>query len=371
MAGEKSGREVQQPRSSSAATQPAPAKPKEKTQAEIETGVRNLASRNHGVISRARAIEAGLKRSRVDWLVASGKWEAIYEGVYRIAGSAEDRGQRLAAVLAWAGDGAVLSHFTAAELWGFEGIKAPPVDVHVSRLKVGKSEPRGLMRYHRVRKLPPTDQRKHKGFVLTTPLRTIIDLASVLPDDELERVILSASRKRLLAPSKLVAWERDGTHRGVDGVERLRRVLERQAVLLPTESPLEDQVLQMLIDERLPVTGSQATLYDSRGKIGRVDFALVDFRVLIEVDGRSTHDLTTQRALDQERDRRTAAVGYALIRIRHEHLTGPRRAAIVRQVNEEIAVIPERSQAAWPYSRLVVKMPREDGTVTTQTIELG
>lgn len=344
-------------------------KVKAKTQAEIEAGVRNLAARNHGIISRKRALEAGLKRSRIDGLVSSGRWEAVYEGVYRIAGSVADRGQRIASVLAWAGEGAVLSHHTAAEVWGFEGIKAPPVDVHVSRVNVGKSEPRGLMKYHRVRKLPPTDQRKHKGFLLTSPLRTIVDLAAVLADDELERVILSASRKKLLKPSALIAWERAGAHRGIEGLERLRRVLERQAILLPTESPLEDQVLQMLVDERLHPNGSQATLYDAKGRIGRMDFALVHFRILIEVDGRSTHDLTAQRALDEERDRRTAAVGFVPIRIRHEHLTGASRRAVVAQIDQEIAGIPERSQADWPYWKLVVKIPREDGTLRTRTLE--
>src|SRR5215207_583671 len=99
----------------------------------LDRRLAELASRQHGVVSRAQLSMLGFDRGAIDRRVQSARLHRLYRGVYAVGHTVLTRdGRWLAAVLA-SGDGAVLSHRSAAELWGLYPTAAARIDVTVSR----------------------------------------------------------------------------------------------------------------------------------------------------------------------------------------------------------------------------------------------
>src|SRR5262249_10605206 len=84
-----------------------------------------LAQRQHGVVRRAQVFGAGVHRRTIDRLVQSGRWEIISRGVYRVVGAPRTWEQRALALVLAAGDDAVVSHRSAAYLYGLDGFGPP------------------------------------------------------------------------------------------------------------------------------------------------------------------------------------------------------------------------------------------------------
>ena len=82
----------------------------------ILAGLNNLAAKDFGLMTRDRAIKAGLKAYFVDRLLASRRWTVIFPTVYALGPVNDSRLAKLRAALLWYGEGGVLSHSTAAEL---------------------------------------------------------------------------------------------------------------------------------------------------------------------------------------------------------------------------------------------------------------
>src|ERR1700761_5213279 len=133
-----------------------------------------IAGRQHGVVTSAQLAEAGIDKDGVAWRVSAGRLHRLHRGVYAVGHrSLSWRGRWLAAVLA-AGDGAVLSHSSAAALWQFIRPIPGPVHVTVGAAVRRKSRP-GLF-IHRSRTLSARDATRRHGIAITTPARTISDI---------------------------------------------------------------------------------------------------------------------------------------------------------------------------------------------------
>jgi Transcriptional regulator, AbiEi antitoxin/Protein of unknown function (DUF559) len=132
------------------------------------------ATRQHGIVTREQLAAVGIDKSGVTRRVAAGRLHRLHRGVYAVGHlSLSWRGRWLAAVLA-AGDGAVLSHASAAALWKFlQPIEGP---VHVSLPAVVNRMPRPGLRLHRSRTLARRDVTRTHGIAVTTPARTIEDI---------------------------------------------------------------------------------------------------------------------------------------------------------------------------------------------------
>ncbi len=153
------------------------------------------AARQQGVFSRAQAIAAGFGPGRIERRVRAGVWVRVLPSVYRdVAAPASPAQSRWAAVL-WCGPEGALSHTSAAAIWrvGLPAAARPELIVPRSRaLRAG-----GVV-VHRTARLDPVDVVSVGGLLVTTPARTIIDLARVLAADELERVIAQWMSRRLV-----------------------------------------------------------------------------------------------------------------------------------------------------------------------------
>ncbi len=137
--------------------------------------VRRLASLQHGVILREQLIAAGFTRGAIEYRVAIGYLAVVRRGVYLVGHDAPAPFvAEMAAALYFRGD-AVLSHRTAAAIWGLIPCSPPQVQLTI----VGRdSRSRAGLRVSRVAAIDRRDLRWRDGLPVTAPARRIIDLAA-------------------------------------------------------------------------------------------------------------------------------------------------------------------------------------------------
>lgn len=210
----------------------------------------------------------------------------------------------MAAVLA-CGPGAVLSHGSAAALWGI-GSLLPGVEVTIP---IASPRRRVGVRIHRRPNLQPAHATVCRGIPVTNPVRTTIDLAARLGSARLERMINEADRIGLVSPEGLLTALDD--YPGVRGVGRLRSILGARTFRL-TDSELERRFLRIV--ER---TGLPSPLTQQHVNGFRVDFFWPDLGLVVETDGLTYHRTPSQQARDRARDQAHLMAGLTPLRFTH------------------------------------------------------
>jgi hypothetical protein len=153
----------------------------------LDAVIAGRARDQYGVVSRAQLRSLGLSTDAIDRRVAPGRLHPIHRGVYAVGHTLlTERGRWTAAVLA-CGDRAALFGASAAALWDIRRSDAAWIDVVVPT-DAGRAK-RSPIRVHRVRTLRPDEVIAHHGIGVTTPARTILDLAATLSRDRLERAL--------------------------------------------------------------------------------------------------------------------------------------------------------------------------------------
>src|SRR4051812_23122868 len=189
-----------------------------------------LAARQHGVITRAQLLALGFTPAAIRHRLAKGRLHPIYPGVYAVGRpELSELGSFMAAVLS-AGEGAALSHVSAAVLWRIvkRGDRSP---IHVSTPRSRRGH-QGIV-IHRRTDLKTT--RRH-DIPVTTPAETLIDLAGCCKRDVLETAINEADYLGLVTPAQ-IRQALDATTRR-PGVGTLRTLLDRATFVL-TQTQLE------------------------------------------------------------------------------------------------------------------------------------
>lgn len=155
---------------------------------------------------------------------------------------------------------------------------------------------------------------------MTKPARTLLDLATVEPEEVVERCLDDALRRRLVSLPFLESWLADPRRSRHRGAPLLRRLVAARATVGVTDSPLETQVLRLLREEGLPIPMLQCVVRDGDRFVARVDFAYPDERIAIEADGFRYHD--DRRTFDDERARgnELEALGWRVLRVTSQHL---------------------------------------------------
>ena len=246
-------------------------------------------------MSRGQLWEIGLDDSAIRRRVRAGRLHRIHLGVYAVGHTVLNRnGRYLAAVLA-AGGGAVLSHRSAAILWGIHRSDAAKIDVTVPRACGFRST--RTIAVHRPR-LPPKAM-THTGIRVTTPGRTLQDLATAVPRRMLEKAAEMAEALRLHV-------ELDPDH---PGAARLANVLERHDLEHTTRSPLEDDFLELC--DRYDIPRPLVNVYIEGFE---VDFVWPEARLIVETDSRTWHDTADAFERDRVRDALLTATGWRVVR---------------------------------------------------------
>jgi len=277
------------------------------------------------VVARTQLAAAGLSIRTVDRLLEFGRLVALHRGVYAV-GHAQLRpdGHQLAAVLA-CGDGALLSHRSAAAAWGLldDGGARSHVTVPAGRA-TGLTLP-GLV-VHRAR-LAEVDLAERNGVPLTSVARTLVDVAGSGPRRLVARAVDAALVQQLYdqgAVDEILRRER-----GRRGVAVLRTVLEvRHPDAHRTRSELEAVALEKLLLGELPLPRVNAWL---PGPDLEVDLIWEEPMFVVELDGRRYHAHRARR--DAERDARLSAHGYRVRRFGWGDVTA---GAFVAEVASEI-----------------------------------
>jgi very-short-patch-repair endonuclease len=268
-----------------------------------------------GLISRDQLELEGLGEAARRRRVRAGLLVPILPGVYRSLVTTESWRQFVRATWMWLRGRGVLSHLTSASLLGL--VENEPLPIEVTSSLSSLKPPSDRVVVHRVKQLEQRDIRVIHGMSITTPVRTIVDLAGSLPQHRFEFVLDEARRRRLVAERPLrEALDRLGI-RGRPGIKALRSILDSGELQRPVPgSPFERRFIQFLVRRRLPMAERQFVIEDHKGNfVARVDFAYPDLKVAIECDGRKDHFGVGDWEKDVVRRSKLAALGWLVIHV--------------------------------------------------------
>lgn len=274
--------------------------------AKRERELAKLASRQHGVLSRQQLLAGGIGPRSIRRRVEAGRLHPIHRGVYALGHDrVNQRGRWMATVLA-GGDGAVLSHRSAAALWGLMR-PATPIEITAPR---GRRRPSIVVHESGV---APAERTTHARIPVTTVARTLFDLAEVVDERQHERAWEEADRLGLLEMRAVedVCARGHGRH----ALRATRRLVEQARMPETVRSPLEEHFLEFCREHELPPPQTNVLIL---GK--EVDAYWPDAALAVESDGWSFHRHRAAFERDRARDAAMQAEGYRVIRVTSRRL---------------------------------------------------
>ena len=230
----------------------------------------------------------------------------------------------MAAVLA-CGPDAVLSHRSAAYLWGLVDTWEEPIDVTAPNRR-GRS-PEGVAA-HRDGSLQPIDKTTVYGVPCTSVARTVLDFAGVAPEWEVRKVVAQGEVLGILDQPKLRALLKRSRRRR--GVARLRLILDTiHPQTKKTRSELERRFLEMCARQAVPDPEVNVWLAAPDGRRYQADFLWRDCRLIVEADSRRFHDTDSAFVSDRKRQQQLELAGWRVSRCTWEEVERePRRLAV-------------------------------------------
>jgi very-short-patch-repair endonuclease len=257
------------------------------------------------VVARAQLLELGFGPGAIRRRIRSQRLHRVYHEVYAVGHpSLSTHGRWLAAVLA-AGPQAVLSHRSAAALWGLRSTAAPTIDVTVI---AHARRNRGNLALHVTRQLPRQDRAARDGIPVTSVARTLLDIAEVIPGDQLAAAVEKAERMRWL--DRWAIDEVCARGNGRRGLGALRAAVEAAVEPQPfTRSELERAFYGLCRNHHLPLP-----LLNQWVLGYEVDALWPGPRLVVEVDGYETHRTRAAFERDRARDGALQVAGYRVLR---------------------------------------------------------
>ncbi|HET7445849.1 MAG TPA: type IV toxin-antitoxin system AbiEi family antitoxin domain-containing protein [Solirubrobacterales bacterium] len=268
-----------------------------------------MARRQHGVVSvRQLRQRFGYSQASVERLVAAGHLHRLYRGVYAVGHTDVSlHGQCLGAVLA-SGPDALLSHYSAAWLWGLT--LTQPVPVHVT----GPS-PRANrlpIRIHRSRTLTNADRDLHEGIPVTSVSRTLLDQAALVRWRDLRRLLKRSEERK--AFDLAAVHDVLGRNRGHRGTRRLRAAIRGYEPPPFTRSDFETRFYEAVLAAGLPRPSVNINVAGYE-----VDVYWPEQRFVVELDLFETHGTRDSFEEDRLRQEDLLLEGIGMTRV-----TGPR-----------------------------------------------
>ena len=308
----------------------------------LDQAMRHLAGQQHSVVSRTQVRRLGADRWTLSRRLHSGEWEAPTPEVLRLVGSRPTFRQRCMVAALHYGDGTVVSGVTAARLWGLPGFSSPDIEVSRHRRRATHQR-RGIeVVLHRPRLLPEHHCTSHQGIPLTTPARTLFDLAGSLHPGRTERALDNALTRKLVALEVMRAVTIDLLEHGRTGSALMRRLLlARGAGYIPPASGLEARFLAVLARAGIEAPECQVDV-GGESWIGRVDHLFRRWHIVAEIDSELHHSSKLDRESDARRDDALRAAGFEILRFtdeqvweRPDEVVTETRAAIAEAVRRE------------------------------------
>jgi len=233
----------------------------------------------------------------------------VGRGVYAVGWPRLTQKRRWMAAILACGDDAALSHCSAAALWGIGAEKGAQIEVSVRRrCEHRRAEIRARSRPN----LPADEIVLRDGIPVTRPARTLLDIATELSPNAIERAVNEADKRDLIDPGELRgALEGFG---GEPGVRALRRLLDRHTF------SLSDSELELLFRPIAESVGLPPPRTKTRVNGFEVDFFWPDLDLIVETDGLRYHRTPSAQARDRLRDQAHAAAGMTALRFTHRQV---------------------------------------------------
>jgi len=283
-----------------------------------------LARAQHGVLTRRQLLALGFTADAIKHRLRTGRLHRVRHGVYSVGRSELSRkGNWMAAVLA-CGQGAFLTHRSAGALYGI-------CEERPNRIEVGVPRPHGRepagIRLRRRASLPRQDVGTLDRIPVTSPVRTMVDLATDLSDKYLLRTVNEGDKLDVIDPEAL-RCQLDA-YAGIPGAKRLAALLDKDTFVL-TQEELERLFLPLAreVGLPLPITGEMLNGFE-------VDFFWPELKLVVETDGLRYHRTPAAQARDLERDQAHTAAGFT--RLRFSHWQVKHEPAYVRRILGETA----------------------------------
>ncbi|MBN8867829.1 MAG: DUF559 domain-containing protein [Solirubrobacterales bacterium] len=279
-----------------------------------------------GVISRFQLREAGFSDRGVDGRNRRGQLFRVYHGTYSTTKEIDRRALWRAGVLA-SGQSAVLSHMSAAALWGFakasgptevtrrssrgrhRSVMPPSSTPVLGRAKLAGHSRLPILRIHVTRRIEDFEMTTRQGIPVTTVARTFVDIAGSVGKGQLKKLLHEASRNQLLDLDEL--WQVMRRARGKRGIGKIRQILEDwdpQTGL--TRNALEKLMLDLCRSHRIPVPLANRTVAGYE-----VDFFWPEHGLIVETDGGRDHSAPYGLERDRERDSDLQLKGFLILRL--------------------------------------------------------
>jgi hypothetical protein len=285
--------------------------------------VEQIAKQQHGLVGWRDLKRFGITRHQVHRRVRTGQWVLELPGVWRMNWAEPTWIQRVWCASLWAGPAACISHRTAAQLWDLDGVKLDKVEMS------GEAHQRnhgGWLLFHRTAPIPKQMQRIRKGVTVTSPARTLVDLAGVCNDDVVERAMEHAFRWRIASPNEVHHVLRKLPAQRKAGTGRVVQLLERGRFNPEMHSELERQALRMFRRLGLPEPICNYEVVADDFVLGFVDFAWPKAKVIVEAEGFQFH--SGREAWESDIDRYNAMTlrGWKVLRLTYGDLQDRTRA---------------------------------------------
>ena len=262
----------------------------------------------HGHVSRAQAIAAGLSKQQIDYRLRTGRWTRVLPSTYRLTAAAESwEGSLIATCLHTNG---VASHRCAAALWDLILYDEPPVEITVSKTTRSTHD----ARLHQSTQWHLRDQTTRRGVPCTGIERTLLDCAAVVSFSRFERLCEDAIRREYTSWEELALSLRRHSRQGRNGCGPMRKLLafrlEDQTIPLSDFSRL---IVQLLVENGVPKPLIEYRITDDLGAlILQTDLAWPSERKAWELDGLKFHSGRLAMERDKRKRNRAKAHGWSI-----------------------------------------------------------
>jgi very-short-patch-repair endonuclease len=288
-----------------------------------------VADRQAGVVTRAQLLELGLQRGAISWRIASGLLHLLHRGVYRWGHSLPMPFARFVAAVYACGEGSVLTRHAAAAGWEFRPEPIGRLDVTI----VGDRRVRiDAIRTHRTASFSVGDLRTLHGIPITSPARTLLDIAGDLPSRELAAALEQAQIKRLVTRRDLEQTVERASGRA--GIPALRALIAEPAF---TRSEAERRLVALLAAAKLA-----RPAFNHIVEGFEVDAVWRPERIVLEFDSYAFHATRAAFIRDRRKDAQLTRAGYLVLRTTWHELTNEPFALIAR-IAQALHAAPSRA----------------------------
>jgi hypothetical protein len=268
-----------------------------------------LARRQHGVVARRQLLALGYSEKAIEHRLAIGRLHRLRRGVYAVGREETSAEGRWTAALLVCGEGSFLTHRSAGALYGICEERPGRIEVGVRDAHTHRIED---IRTRRRPTLAAAEVGFVRGVAVTSPVQTMLDLATVQGPRYLLRSINEADIRDVIDAERL---RREIEERpGAAGVRPLRRLLDRDTFALSREE-LERLFLPLAREAGLPLPLTQVIVNEFE-----VDFFWPDLRLVVETDGWRYHRTPAAQSRDALRGQVHTASGLTPLRFSHHQI---------------------------------------------------